>query len=303
MNSIVLAVLGAIAAMVATIGFVLFGKPSGGTTTGSVQPTEKVLANLPVETEIRPIEETPVPEAQPMETVDTTPVEVAIVEPTAESTAEPIVETSEFIPEPIVSEVAGSEETTTGGLTLDSVTQPETIDLNEAYIYAEEQPIVLNLDDSTQANDMPNQPIEVSTVEETPTIEETDLHPFAEPLTRRAQPVPPMAIANSLSTNNPPIQHAPYSALNDPKRPTSLVSQKLSQQILTWGQSSKNATQVITYSQDPDPMIRKYVAQSLTMMATQTSDRTTIPTVISTLEKLSQDTDSGVKSIAQSALG
>jgi hypothetical protein len=306
MNSAVLAILGAIAAVLATIGFVLFGKPSGGTTTGSVQSTERVLADLPVETETPPIGETPVPEAQPMEKVDAAPVEVAIVEPTIEAnveanvepTAEPIVETPEFIPEATVSEVAGSEETTTGGLTLDSVTQPETIDLNEAYIYAEEQPIVLNLDDSTQANAMANPTIESSTVAE------PDLHPFAEPLTlRRAQPVPPMAIASSLSTNNPPIQHAPYCALNDPKRPVSLASQKLSQQILTWGQSSKNATQVITYSQDPDPMIRKYVAQSLTIMATQTSDRTTIPTVISTLEKLSQDTDSGVKSIAQSALG
>jgi hypothetical protein len=297
MNSIVLAVLGAIAAMVATIGFVLFGKPSGGTTTGSVQPTERVLADLPVETETLPIEETPIPEAQPMETVDAAPVEVAIVE----STAEPIVETPEFIPEATVSEVAGSEETTTGGLTLDSVTQPETIDLNEAYIYAEEQPIVLNLDDSTQADDMVN-PTANPTLESS-TVAEPDLHPFAEPLTRRAQPVPPMAIASNLSTNNPPIQHAPYSALNDPKRPTSLASQKLSQQILTWGKSSKNATQVITYSQDPDPMIRKYVAQSLAIMTTDTSDRTTIPTVISTLEKLSQDTDSGVKSIAQSGLG
>ncbi len=297
MNSAVLAILGAIAAIVATIGFVLFGKPSGGTTTGSVQPTERVLADLPVETETLPIEETPVPDAQAMETAD-----VGTIDPIVEPTVEPSVETPELmaeaaVPEASVSEVPVSEETTTDGLTLDSVTQPETIDLNEAYIYAEEQPIELNLDDATQSNDMPNASPNVATIE-------PDLHPFAEPLTlRRAQPVPPMAIASNLNTNNPPIQHAPYSALNDPKRPTSLASQKLSQQILTWGQSSKNATQVITYSQDPDPMIRKYVAQALTMMATQTIDRSTIPTVISTLEKLSHDADPGVKSIAQSALG
>jgi hypothetical protein len=293
MNSAVLAILGAIAAIVATIGFVLFGKPSGGTTTGSVQPTERVLADLPVEPETMPIEDSSVPETQPLGTADVEPVEVATVEPIVEPTVEPIVETPEAI-----SEVAVSEETTTDGLTLDSVTQPETIDLNEAYYYADEPPIVLNLDDSTQANDIPEISIEPPMPQE-----EADQYEFAEPLTRRAQPVPPMAIASSLSTNNPPIQHAPYSVLNDPKRPQNLAAQKLSQQILSWGQSPNNATQVITYSQDPDPIIRKYVAQSLSLILKSVGDRTTLPTVIATLEKLSQDSDSGVKAIAQSALG
>jgi hypothetical protein len=281
MNSAVLAILGAIAAIVATIGFWMFGRPSGGTTTGSVQPTERVLGDLPVETKTPPIEDIPVSDAQPMETADAANVEPIV---------EPIVETPEAI-----SEVAVSGETTTDGLTLDSVTQPETIDLNEAYVYADEQPIELNLDDATQVNDLSGEP-------EMPQ-EQPDMSQFAEPLTHRAQPVPPMAIASSLSTNNPPIQHAPYSVLNDPKRPQNLAAQKLSQQILTWGQSPNNATQVITYSQDPDPIIRKYVAQSLSLMAKSVGDRTTLPTVIATLEKLSQDSDIGVKAIAQAALG
>lgn len=280
MNSAVLAILGAIAAIVATIGFWMFGRPSGVTTTGSVQPTERVLGDLPVETKTPPIEDIPVSDAQPMETADA-------------ANAEPIVEPIGETPEAI-SEVAVSGETTTDGLTLDSVTQPETIDLNEAYVYADEQPIELNLDDATQVNDLSGEP-------EMPQ-EQPDISQFAEPLTHRAQPVPPMAIASSLSTNNPPIQHAPYSVLNDPKRPQNLAAQKLSQQILTWGQSPNNATQVITYSQDPDPIIRKYVAQSLSLMVKSVGDRTTLPTVIATLEKLSQDSDAGVKAIAQSGL-
>ena len=112
-----------------------------------------------------------------------------------------------------------------------------------------------------------------------------------------------MAIALNSNVNNPPIQLAPYSILNDSKRPETLASQKLSQQILTWGQSAEQANQVISYAQNQDPMIRKYVAQSLTLMVKHTSDRSTLSTVISTLEALSHDSDQGVKSIAQSGLG
>ena len=131
----------------------------------------------------------------------------------------------------------------------------------------------------------------------------SDLSAFAEPLTvRRADPVPPMAIASSYSVNNSPIQLAPYSILNDSKRPKSLASQKLSQQILTWGQSVESASQVISHAQNEDPIIRKYVAQSLTLMVKQTSDRSALSTVIGTLETLSNDADEDVKSIAQSGL-
>ena len=87
------------------------------------------------------------------------------------------------------------------------------------------------------------------------------------------------------------------------KRPKSLESQKLSQQILTWGQSAEHVSQIISYAHNQDPMIRKYVAQSLTLMVKKNPDRSALSTVISTLETLSHDSDQGVKAIAQSGLG
>ncbi|MBC7515132.1 MAG: hypothetical protein H7237_01655, partial [Alkalinema sp. FL-bin-369] len=68
-------------------------------------------------------------------------------------------------------------------------------------------------------------------------------------------------------------------------------------------QSVEQANQVISYAQNEDPMIRKYVAQSLTLMVKKTPDRSALSTVINTLETLSNDADEGVQSIARSGLG
>ena len=308
MNSAVLAVLGAIAAILATIGYLLFGKPKGEETR-SVQSVERVSIKTPiVETTDSISHQAPVAEPVIVEPVIVEPViaEPVIAEPVI---AEPVVMESghsEQLVEQLVEQTHGE----VGGITLDTVEQPDAIDsnqdLNQAYFYDSipEAPIELNVDDATQADEWIQEPsIEASVSPEvsTPALE---LNIFAEPLhARRVDPVPPMAIALNSSINNPPIQLAPYSTLNDSKRPKSLASQKLSQQILTWGQSAEQANQVISYAQDPDPIIRKYVAQSLTVMVKQASDRSTFSTVISTLETLSHDSDQGVKAIAQSGLG
>ena len=308
MNSAVLAVLGAIAAILATIGYLLFGKPKGEDTrsgqtveqvqakasmadaigtTASVNPTVDPIVNPTVDPIISP-------------TIDPPVAERGIVEPAISEPGQSEV-SSHPLPEQTYGEV--------GGITLDTVEQPDSvqadavqadpIDSNQAYYYDSkpEAPIELNFDDATQSN-------ELVPVQSEVLAPASDLSAFAEPLTaRRADPVPPMAIASSYSVNNPPIQLAPYSILNDSKRPKSLESQKLSQQILTWGQSTEHASQIISYAQNQDPIIRKYVAQSLTLMVKKNPDRSALSTVISTLETLSHDSDQGVKSIAQSGLG
>ena len=288
MNS-ALAVLGAIAAILATIGYLLFGKPKGEDTR-SGQAVERVQVNAstvdaigttaPVNPTVDPIVDLPVAER-------------GIVEPVISEPGQSEV-SSHPLPEQTYGEV--------GGITLDTVEQPDAvqadaIDPNQAYYYDSkpEAPIELNFDDATQSNEMVPVQSEVSTPV-------SDLSAFAEPLSaRRADPVPPMA--SSYSVNNPSIQLAPYCILNDSKRPKSLDSQKLSQQLLTWGQSVEQVNQVISYAQNEDPMIRKYVAQSLTLMVKKTPDRSALSTVINTLETLSNDADEGVQSIARSGLG
>ena len=288
MNS-ALAVLGAIAAILATIGYLLFGKPKGEDTR-SGQAVERVQVKAstvdaigttaPVNPTVDPIVDLPVAER-------------GIVEPVISEPGQSEV-SSHPLPEQTYGEV--------GGITLDTVEQPDAvqadaIDPNQAYYYDSkpEAPIELNFDDATQSNEMVPVQSEVSTPV-------SDLSAFAEPLSaRRADPVPP--IASSYSVNNPSIQLAPYCILNDSKRPKSLDSQKLSQQLLTWGQSVEQVNQVISYAQNEDPMIRKYVAQSLTLMVKKTPDRSALSTVINTLETLSNDADEGVQSIARSGLG
>ena len=288
MNS-ALAVLGAIAAILVTIGYLLFGKPKGEDTR-SGQAVERVKANAstvdaigttaPVNPTVDPIVDLPVAEREIVETVISEPGQSEV--------------SSHPLPEQTYGEV--------GGITLDTVEQPDAvqadaIDPNQAYYYDSkpEAPIELNFDDATQSNEMVPVQSEVSTPV-------SDLSAFAEPLSaRRADSVPTMA--SSYSVNNPPIQLAPYCILNDSKRPKSLDSQKLSQQLLTWGQSVEQVNQVISYAQNEDPMIRKYVAQSLTLMVKKTPDRSALSTVINTLETLSNDADEGVQSIARSGLG
>ena len=288
MNS-ALAILGAIAAILATIGFILFGKPKSEDTR-SGQTVERVEVKA-AEAEVT---------IGTTASVNPSVAESGIVEPVISEPGQSEV-SSHPLPEQTYGEV--------GGITLDTVEQPDAVqadavqadasDPNQAYYYDSqpEAPIELNFDDATQSNEMVPVQSEVSTPV-------SDLSAFAEPLTaRRADLVPPMAIASSYSVNNPPIQLAPYSVLNDSKRPKSLDSQKLSQQILTWGQSVEQVNQVIPYAQNEDPMIRKYVAQSLTLMVKKTPDRSALSTVISTLETLSNDADEDVKSIARSGLG
>ena len=288
MNS-ALAVLGAIAAILATIGYLLFGKPKGADTrSGQVVERVQVKASTvdeigttaSVNSTVDPIVDLPVAERGIVETVISEPGQSEV--------------SSHPLPEQTYGEV--------GGITLDTVEQPDAvqadaIDPNQAYYYDSkpEAPIELNFDDATQSNEM----VPVQSEGSTPV---SDLSAFAEPLSaRRTDSVPTMA--SSYSVNNPPIQLAPYCILNDSKRPKSLDSQKLSQQLLTWGQSVEQVNQVISYAQNEDPMIRKYVAQSLTLMVKKTPDRSALSTVINTLETLSNDADEGVQSIARSGLG
>lgn len=125
MNSTVGAVLAAIAAVVATFGYILFGKPKAEETR-TVAPTEKVL-------------EPTVPAPKWVEPSIPAPIEDASVDPWDDGTP---------------------DQTSTGALTLDTVEQVEGLPDKGA---SDDIPIELNLDDATQVNESDQSLVEIST--------------------------------------------------------------------------------------------------------------------------------------------
>ena len=126
------AVLAVIAAMVATFGYILFGKPKAETTR-TVAPTEKVQLDPPV---LAP-------------TVSATKwVEPSIPEPIADASVDPWDDETP--------KAALSLDT----LTLDTVEQPEESLDDQS---SDDIPIELNLDDATQVNETVQSSLEIST--------------------------------------------------------------------------------------------------------------------------------------------
>lgn len=125
MNSTVGAVLAAIAAVVATLGYILFGKPKAEETR-TVVPTEKVLE--------------PTVSAPKW-------VEPSIPAPIADASVDPW-------------DDATPDQTSTGALTLDTVEQVEGLPDKGA---SDDIPVELNLDDATQVNESEQSLLEIST--------------------------------------------------------------------------------------------------------------------------------------------
>ena len=131
------AVLAAIAAVVATFGYILFGKPKAETTR-TVAPTEKV--------ELEPSVSAPTVLAPTVSA--TTWVEPSIPLPVADASVDPW---DDETPKAALSLEA---------LTLDTVEQPEESLEDQS---SDEPPIELNLDDATQVNEVGQSSVEIST--------------------------------------------------------------------------------------------------------------------------------------------
>jgi hypothetical protein len=137
------AVLAAIAAVVATFGYILFGKPTAETTR-TVAPTEKV--------ELEPSVSAP--------TVSATKwVEPSIPLPVADASVDPW---DDETPKAALSLEA---------LTLDTVEQPEESLEDQS---SDDTPIELNLDNATQVNEVGQSSVEISTARyAVPSVQET----------------------------------------------------------------------------------------------------------------------------------
>ncbi|MCY7407999.1 MAG: hypothetical protein LH631_11665 [Alkalinema sp. CAN_BIN05] len=133
MTSTMGAILAAIAAVVVTFGYILFGKPKAETTR-TIAQIEKVQSEPTAPTVSVPI------------VSETKWVEPSIADPILDTNADPWNE-----------EI--TEETSTAALTLDTVEQEGLLDEQSS----EDIPVELNLDDATQVNEVVQSSLEIST--------------------------------------------------------------------------------------------------------------------------------------------
>jgi hypothetical protein len=231
------AVLAAIAAVVATFGYILFGKPKAEETR-TVAPTEKVQL------------EPTVPAPKWVEPSIPAPIADASVDPWDDGT---------------------TDQTSTGALTLDTVEQVEGLPDKGS---SDDIPVELNLDDATQANESDPPLLEISTAR--------------------------YAVS---SVEESSVRSQVFVAIRDPNCPPP-ESQELSQQILAWGQSgtAENLKTVLSYAQNPEAMIRRYVAVAIGQIATTATIGSEIQSAVPVLETLTLDLDAKVQKIAAKSL-
>ncbi|MEB3292129.1 MAG: HEAT repeat domain-containing protein [Synechococcales bacterium] len=319
MNQII-GILAAIAAVLAGFGMVLFGKPKGDRDTTS-ETTEQVIPTdggrspepptipqptIPQPTpvtdpqlDLQPITELPAPEESTApEEIAPVPSEPIAIPPIAESPiADPWVEESE------------------GSITLDWVSNVEAdAELDEAAIE-------LDLDDATQAVEG----VESEAIDETPAeppVDETERLMARAAAARYQSSAPGIAVATTSAASkfqagNLPsspasgstqsgltIAEAPFTILQDPKRPPSTELQDLSQQILEWGNTKQLSLvpKLLPYANHSDSNIRRYTALALGQIALPHTVKPEIEKVIPALGKLSQDSNADVRSMAMKAL-
>jgi hypothetical protein len=241
MSSTVGVVLAAIAAVVATFGYILFGKPKAEETR-TVAPTEKVL---------EPTVPAPkVPEPKWVESSIPAPIADASVDPWDDATP---------------------DQTSTGALTLDTVKQVEGVPDKGS---SDDIPVELNLDDATQVNESDQSLLKIST-----------------------------ARYGASSIEESSVQSQVFVAIRDPNCPPP-ESQELSQQILAWGESgtAENLKTVLSYAQNPEAVIRRYVAVAIGQVATKGTIGSDIQSAVPVLETLTLDSDAKVQKIAAKSL-
>jgi hypothetical protein len=266
MSGVTGAVLAAIAAVFATIGFIMFGKPKA-TETSTRTATEQVVRPDPVNPEPKPLSKLPIEasiDAQPL------PVGDASVDPWAD---EPAALTLDTVEQPEEGYGAIGSEFPTEGSTDDYADSSAEV----AFNLGDEAPMELNLDDATQVD---------------------------EPM--QGSPITQSARYSSVAPNapvSPVVQQVPYSVIQDPQRPASSELRSLSQNLLAWGNSgtAEDLKTVISYGQHPDPLIRRYVAVAIGQAA-QGAIGSDIQSAVPVLEALSIDSDQKVQKMALKSL-
>lgn len=274
MSGVTGAVLAAIAAVLATLGFILFGKPKG-TETSTRIPMEQVRPD-PVEL---PLPSSPVVDSQPL------PIGDASVDPWVD---QPPALTLETVEQPEGLNNDGLEDaaiavdpSSTGQDELTEMPAAESVDA----------PITLNLDDATQVNELL-------------------INELAIPVGTRAPQASRYSSGDSLGAGSVgsaatfQVEQAPFAVIQDPQRPASPELQTLSQKILAWGESGtpENLKTIMSYVPHPDAMIRRYVAVAIGQAlgtGLMESDR---QSALSALETLATDTDPKVQKMAAKSL-
>lgn len=271
MSGVTGAVLAAIAAVFATLGFILFGKPKG-TETSTRIPMEQVRPD-PVEP---PLPSSPVVDSQPL------PIGDASVDPWVD---QPPALTLETVEQSEGLNDHGLEDAAIA-VAPSSTGQDESTEMPAAE--SVDAPITLNLDDATQVNELP-------------------INDWAIPVERRAPQASRYSSGDSLGVGSAAtfqVEQAPFAVIQDPQRPASPELQTLSQKILAWGESGtpENLKIIMSYVPHRDAMIRRYVAVAIGQALGTGSIGADRLSALSALETLATDTDPKVQKMAVKSL-
>jgi hypothetical protein len=266
-------VLGVIAAIVAVLGVVLFGRPKGRDQVESdrvervvnpVNPTDlsvledeeftSLSETVPTPTEpVQPAPERPAPGQDP--TLTTASDSTGSLPPQS-ATVSPAVPPLEI-----------------------QQTEPGLVSLNEV-IYGEAAIQAALVDDLAVA------PLDAAVVEELTSTEARAQAAIQTMTPGRAAIVRPSS--------------GPFSPIQDPKRPPTPELQELSQEILQMGYAPdlSHLPQLIEYASHPQPIIRCYAAAALEQCARRHPDSDHLETILTVLAQLGEDSDREVQQIA-----
>jgi hypothetical protein len=262
MSTTIGAVLAAIAAVFATFGFILFGKPKGSEGSSNSTPIEQVRPSVLPET---------VPNRE----------ETAVM---------PNVEISETLPPPSDSaidpwneeQIALIPEGASDALTLETVEQPELeteLEQSERELAdSEEEPTELNLDDANQVME----PVETQAFRSVPAIRYNSSNPA--PIAT-IQQVPFAVIQDPQRPESQELQE---------------LSQKILAWGVSG--TVEDLKTVMSYGKHPDPLIRRYVAVAIGQVATAGAIGDEVKAAVPVLEALSQDSDTKVQKMAAKSL-
>jgi hypothetical protein len=264
MNSVILAVIAAVAGIFA---WVLFGKPQGS----DQRADDRVERVEPVTPSQEPI--APVPSSPPVETEF----------PTAASSEASVAETAETITEPKtpLPEIAdpwADEAIADEPISSEPIAASEMVETPEPAVKPE--PLV--------------EAAELTADSKVEAVAVTMAAPA-----RSAISAKPMNSEGAVGTSMPP-----FAAIHDPKRPSTPELQDLSQEILNMGASQqlRFVPKLSQYANHSDPMIRSYVAYALGQIAAPHTVKAEIESIIPVLGKLSQDSNVEVRKMALKAL-
>jgi hypothetical protein len=269
-------VLGVIAAIVALLGVVLFGRPKGRDQ-AEADRVEQVTAVEP--TEPAPIADEPVSPSEPA--------------PTAAELEQPAPQGSEPEPDRAMPKTGGqtSEVAPIAPAPVSPPAAPVPIHQPDPSLVSLDE--VIYGEPAIQAalvNDVAVAPLDAAVLEE---LTSTAARAQA------ASPSPDPQTRGPGSARIARPSSGPFSPIQDPRRPPTAELQELSQEILQMGYRPdlNQLPQLIEYTSHAEPVIRCYAATALEQCARRHRDSDHLETILSVLEQLQKDGDREVQQI------